>query len=348
MPGNTLLTALQSQTERDLTETVLVPLFGAMGYERVSLEGGAHESGRDMVCWGSDELGEPRIVVVQVKHFRPDTRTASPRSLMILLQQIEQALESPLALPDGTSRAPTSAILVTPFVLSQAALSAFHSKLAHLHQRRVSIVDGPRLAELVGRYLPALASRLSGSEMPAVKRDATTPAAGILPIRQGPGGELLDYLSALRADIDRRIGPSEPIDRILCFVIMSFSSNPVLADFYEKAIKPTVEQLGYRCERIDEQQFNDRITERIFLNLRTARLVVADLTEARPNCYYELGIAHALRKEVIHLAYAGQDIHFDVKDWNFIIYSRLDELARALRERILGTVGRGGAEPADG
>ena len=43
MTGSALLTALQSQTEHDLLQTVLVPLFGAMGYERVSLEGGAHD-----------------------------------------------------------------------------------------------------------------------------------------------------------------------------------------------------------------------------------------------------------------------------------------------------------------
>jgi hypothetical protein len=85
----------------------------------------------------------------------------------------------------------------------------------------------------------------------------------------------------------------------------------------------------------------DGVHRTVTLNLRIARLVVADLTEARPNCYYELGVAHALKKQVIHLAYASEELHFDVKDWNFIIYSRLDELADELRQRILGTVGRG-------
>jgi hypothetical protein len=68
---------------------------------------------------------------------------------------------------------------------------------------------------------------------------------------------------------------------------------------------------------------------------------VADLTEARPNCYYELGVAHTLRKEVIHLAYSSNDIHFDVRDFNFILYSRIDILAQKLHERILATVGHG-------
>lgn len=143
---------------------------------------------------------------------------------------------------------------------------------------------------------------------------------------------------------DPAIFPTLQFFVLLCFAIMSFSRNPVLAVFYEKAVKPTIVELGYRCERVDEQHFNGRITERIFKNIEAARFVVADLTEARPNCYYELGVAHSLRKEVIHLAYSGDPgaIHFDVKDFNFIVYSRIDELAASLRERVLATVGRAG------
>ena len=228
MPTDALLSKLQSQAERELIETVLVPLFGAMGFDRVSLEGGAHESGRDIVCWGRDEFGDTRAVAVQVKRFRPSARASSPESLAITLQQLERALESPLILPDGTSRPPTSAILVTPFALSQAALMALRGRIAELHQRRVSIVDGPKLAELVSRYLPALANFLSSADV-AETKSTIPPTRASSPLdAQKPERGLLDFLAALRADIDRRIGPSEPIDPALCFVIMSFSSNPSL------------------------------------------------------------------------------------------------------------------------
>lgn len=349
MTEDLLLAALQSQTERTLTETVLVPLFVAIGYHRVTLEGGSHEAGRDIVCWGTNELGETKIAVVQVKRFRPDAQVSSPRSLRATLFQIEQSLEHAVTLPDGTTRSPTEAILVTPFPLSQRTLNTVRHELPRLHQQKVTIVDGPKLAALISAHLPLLAGRLMDPDQS--KRRADDAASRHGDAQTGDDqryADLLDFLSAMRADIDRKIGPTDPIDPELCFVIMSFSSNPVLRDFYEKAVKPTVEKLGYRCERVDEQHFNDSITERIFHNLRTAKIIVADLTEARPNCYYELGIAHALRKEVIHLAYSGQDIHFDVKDWNFIIYSRIDELTRKLRERILATVGRGGAGTGDG
>ncbi len=123
-----------------------------------------------------------------------------------------------------------------------------------------------------------------------------------------------------------------------CFVIMSFSGNPLLLDSYELAIKPVVEELGYACAKVDEQQFNGSIRDRIIEGIRDSTFVIADVTEARPNCYYELGVAHSLGKIVIHLARGKRDIHFDVRDFNFIIYSRIEELKEKLRKRIMATI----------
>lgn len=127
-------------------------------------------------------------------------------------------------------------------------------------------------------------------------------------------------------------------DDKLCFVIMSFSQNPTLLDFYEKAIKPTVKKLGYKCERVDEQDFNGKIIDRIVENIGKARFIIFDATEAKPNCYYELGVSHALGKEVIHITNSPDNIHFDVKDFNFIVYSRIDELSERLMKRIANTI----------
>ena len=41
---------------------------------------------------------------------------------------------------------------------------------------------------------------------------------------------------------------------------------------------------------------------------------------------------------MIHLINKQQPIHFDVKDFNFIIYERVEELKKRLRERIQSTV----------
>jgi hypothetical protein len=147
------------------------------------------------------------------------------------------------------------------------------------------------------------------------------------------------YQSAAAKTASIQADAADEIDPTLCFVIMSFSKTPMLKEFYTKAVKPTVEQLGYRCERTDEQQFNGSILEQITRNIRLARFIIADLTEARPNCYYEMGFAHALGKTVIHIAAETTELHFDVKVLNFIVYSSAADLRKRLHERIEGTVG---------
>jgi len=83
-----------------------------------------------------------------------------------------------------------------------------------------------------------------------------------------------------------------------------------------KAIKPTIESLDYRCERIDEQEFNGSIRGHILQNIRQARFIIANVTQGRPNCYYKLGVAYPLGKEVIHLNNSAKDIHLDRRDFN--------------------------------
>lgn len=122
-----------------------------------------------------------------------------------------------------------------------------------------------------------------------------------------------------------------------CFIIMSFAEKDFLEESYKLAVKPVVEEMGYICERADEQHFNDRISEQIIKNIHNADIIIADLTEARPNCYYELGMAHALGKPVIHISRNRADIHFDVQDYNFIVYKNVVSLRSELKERIVGT-----------
>lgn len=126
--------------------------------------------------------------------------------------------------------------------------------------------------------------------------------------------------------------------RPFCFVVMAFGGNPALQDHYELAIRPTVEEFDLDCVRVDELDYNGKITEKIIGLIRNAHFVIADLTEERPNCYYELGYAHALNKVVIHTVNKESPIHFDVKDYNFIVYTRVQELADRLRKRIEATL----------
>ncbi len=62
-------------------------------------------------------------------------------------------------------------------------------------------------------------------------------------------------------------------------------------------IKETAEKLGIRAERVDEQMFHkENILERIYGQIDTADLIIADLTGRNPDVFYETGYAHAKGK----------------------------------------------------
>jgi len=89
----------------------------------------------------------------------------------------------------------------------------------------------------------------------------------------------------------------------LCFVDMPFGQKPdlksgVVVDFdqiYNDAIKPAIEECGLEALRGDEERTGGIIHGAMFARLLLAEFVVADLTLANPNVFYELGIRHAAK-----------------------------------------------------
>lgn len=88
-----------------------------------------------------------------------------------------------------------------------------------------------------------------------------------------------------------------------CFVVMGFGKK---TDFetgrtldldktYRNIIKPAVMAAGLQCTRADEIPHSGVIDVPMYERLLTADVVVADLSTANKNAYYELGVRHALR-----------------------------------------------------
>lgn len=103
------------------------------------------------------------------------------------------------------------------------------------------------------------------------------------------------------------------------------------------AMSPALIDLGLTPIRIDAVALTNPIIDGIHAMIEQSHLVVVDLTFSRPNCYYELGFAHALRKPVILSVKddrRDQDIHFDVEAFRVLRWSdsALDEHRRQLIE----------------
>jgi hypothetical protein len=106
-----------------------------------------------------------------------------------------------------------------------------------------------------------------------------------------------------------------------------------LVDVLE-AIKVGAKECGLTAERVDEEESNERITDRMLDSIRKAEFVIADLTNGRPNVFYEAGYAHGIGKIPIYVAREGTQLHFDVKDYPIIMFRNMKELREGVTKRL--------------
>ena len=125
------------------------------------------------------------------------------------------------------------------------------------------------------------------------------------------------------------------------FVAMWFDEE--VDHLFEKVFKPAIEQAGYSALRIDKKEHADRIDDEIIREIRRSRFVVADATGHRGGVYYEAGFAHGLGLPVFWTCREGENLHFDVRQYNCIFW-KPDDLAafrKALAVRIEAVLGKG-------
>jgi len=116
-------------------------------------------------------------------------------------------------------------------------------------------------------------------------------------------------------------------------VVMSYASRADLVDLYD-SIEQVVESLSYNCSRVTEATAGERILPEILDRISEAAFVVVDLTELRPNVFYELGFADGLGQKVIVTAKLGTELPFDVKDIPTIFWDSQKKLREDLLMRI--------------
>ena len=120
----------------------------------------------------------------------------------------------------------------------------------------------------------------------------------------------------------------------VAFVAMPMNpADDSLVDVLE-AIQAASNRCGIRAERVDEQQSSDRISDRMLKSISEADYVIADLTHARPNVFFEAGFAHGLGKIPIYLAKRGTSVEFDVHDYPMLFFRNLKELRDILEARL--------------
>lgn len=115
--------------------------------------------------------------------------------------------------------------------------------------------------------------------------------------------------------------------------------NAELADVHN-GIKDVCMEFNIKAIRVDDLQHQDRITDLIPKKISDSEVLIADLTEARPNVYYEVGWAHAKERRPILFRKTGTELHFDLSGFNVPEYKNVTDLKEKLRARLSAILGR--------
>jgi hypothetical protein len=127
-----------------------------------------------------------------------------------------------------------------------------------------------------------------------------------------------------------------------CFIVMPFA--PPLGNHYSLIYEPAIKKAGLKPVRADDDIFaTGKIMDQVWAGINSAKVLVAELTLRNPNVFYELGLAHALKKPVVLISSNEGDVPFDVRHIRVIYYDVNDpfwgaKLMDKVAENILSAI----------
>lgn len=104
------------------------------------------------------------------------------------------------------------------------------------------------------------------------------------------------------------------------FIVSQFGGDYDV--LYNDVIKPVCEKHNYQSIRADEINASSMILKDIISLIENATIVIADISPDNPNVFYELGYAHALKKQTVLLCEKGcrNKLPFDISSFRTIFY----------------------------
>ena len=127
------------------------------------------------------------------------------------------------------------------------------------------------------------------------------------------------------------------------FVAMSFGLDEKEPGVYQDGIRKALKVAGYEPMFLNEESHNDKIDDKIIVEIRRSRFVVVDVTEDRPNVYFEAGFALGEGIPVIWTCqenkWKEEEAHFDTRQYNFLLWNTPEDLFEKLSYRIEATLG---------
>jgi hypothetical protein len=108
---------------------------------------------------------------------------------------------------------------------------------------------------------------------------------------------------------------------------------------FKYIIKPVCEETGFDAERADLLDLSDVITSTIIERLKSADLVIADISKHNPNAFFEMGYRAAVGKPIIYLRSKEEKIPFDIAAIRVYDYNLNDlDSVEEIKDRLTKTI----------
>ena len=126
--------------------------------------------------------------------------------------------------------------------------------------------------------------------------------------------------------------------------------NPELDSVWAEVFEPSLRACGLDPRRVDKHNRGELLKSEIIRFIEEAEIIVADLTNERPNCYLEVGYAMGIDKftnliltakedhrlDSPHHQRGGPKIHFDLAGYEILFWEadKLEDFRQELEKRI--------------
>lgn len=124
----------------------------------------------------------------------------------------------------------------------------------------------------------------------------------------------------------------ESAARSHAFIAMPF--NDSYEDVFEFGIKPAVHAARLNCHRMDEVPFTGDIVTLMRERIASAEIVVADVSEANPNVYLEIGYAWGVAVPCVLVCNKKHELKFDVSGQRCLFYGSIKDLQAKLSREL--------------
>lgn len=131
-------------------------------------------------------------------------------------------------------------------------------------------------------------------------------------------------------------------DSTIAFMAMKFG-DPELDQVVDEFFRPAVLQTGFRLQKLTDEQRAGLIDDQLRVQIRRARILIADLTHANNGAYWEAGFAEGLGIAVIYTCKESEfkkQAHFDTNHHLTVMWNpdKPEEAAEKLKATIRATL----------